>query len=149
MKVLLLSLLLLTGCATLEDRAYTAAVGDGVSTGVALAMGATELNPLGGPISVAVKVPLLAYAATLGEEDKLRFYAIAGPLWGAATANNVCVIVSILTGGIAAPACLGAAAVYGAYAWQAATAERDFYAACFEYRRVSGEAFRCVYIYQG
>ena len=144
MKALSLTLVLLTGCATLEDRAYTAAVGDGVSTVGALALGAAEMNPLG-PLAIAVKIPLLAYAATLGDEERQQFYAVAGPLWGAATANNVCVIVAILTGGIAAPACLGAAAVYGAYAWQAASAERDFYSACFEYRRHSGEAFRCVY----
>lgn len=145
MNPIILALLLLTGCATLEDRAVTAAVSDGVTTGAALALGAVELNPLGAPFAIAVKVPMLLYANSLPEEERAAMYSVWGPVWGGVSANNVCVLVAILTGGIAAPICIATGVAFGVQQWVVGEPEREFYTRCAEYREQSGEKFRCVY----
>jgi len=134
----------LAGCSTLEQRAETAAVADGVSTAAGVALGLTEMNPLG-LATIVVKIPLLAYVHTLPEGEQAAFNAMAGPVWGGAAVSNVCMIAALLSGGAFAPVCLVAGIGYGGQQWNANAAERDFYVACSAYRQASGETFRCVF----
>lgn len=135
----------LTGCANLEQRANTAAVTDGATTLVGVGIfGASELSPLG-LASVAIKVPLLAYVKTLPEAEQAAAHAVAGPVWGGASVSNGCMLAVLLSGGTAAPGCLALGIGYGVYRWNADRDERNFYAACAEYVRWSGERVRCVY----
>ena len=117
---------------------------DGGTTIGALALGAAEANPLG-LATVVLKYPLLQYCKGLPEDERTECYSAANAVWGGAAVNNVCVIAAILTGGAFAPVCIAAGIGYGVYAWNDTTPEQDFYTACAEYRRVSGESFRCEY----
>ena len=144
-----------------EQDATNAAIADGASTAVALALGAAEANPLGAAFAVGVKLPLLAYARTLPEAERERFYAVAAPVWEGATANNLCVIAVLLSGGGAAPACLLVGLAWGFHASQVRVVPSEpveavevgevfgqevaFWDACQTYKRQSGESFRCHY----
>lgn len=139
---------LLTGCATLEDKANTTALADNGTTIGALALGATEANPLG-LAALVLKWPILRYIDTLPDDERAQGQAVVSAMWGGAAVNNVCVMVAILSAGTFAPACLLGGIGWGIYAWSESAAEREFYAACAEYRRVSGEQFRCVYRNEG
>ncbi len=152
---LALCALLLTGCATLEQRATTAAVADGGTTLAGLALGAAEANPLG-LAAIALKWPVMEYAKTLPESEQAQFYEVAGAIWGGATVNNLCVIAGLLTGGTAGAACIAAGVGYALYALRTPEPEAverpyafgdevAFWQACADYKRKSGEAVRCVY----
>lgn len=134
--------LLLSGCASLEQRANTAAVGDGVTTLGALALGAVEANPLG-LVTIPAKWAILGYVKTLPADEQAQYHASAGAIWGGAAVNNVCVIAAILTAGTFAPVCIAAGIGYGIWAWREATPERDFYAACAEAKRAWGMTEKC------
>jgi len=151
-----LLLLALTGCATLEQRAYTAAAADSATTAAGLAMGAVELNPLGAVAAVALKVPILLYADTLPEAERADVHQAIGAIWGGAAINNVCVLVTIASGGASGPACFVVGVAYAAYTWRSTPAtpqvkpfafgeEVAFWTACADYKRTSGEAVRCVF----
>lgn len=139
---------LLTGCASLEERANTAAGADTATTVGALALGATELNPANWA-TIPIKLATLLYCRTLPEDEKAACQSAVSAMYGGAAVNNVCVMVAILSAGTFAPACLLGGIGYGVWSWNESSAEREFYAACAEYRRVSGEAVRCVYRIEG
>lgn len=134
----------LVGCTTLEQRANGAAVADTVTTAGALALGATELNPVNWA-TIPIKLATLLYCKTLPEDEKAQCHATVGPIWGGAAVNNLCVVAMILTGGAFMPVCIAGGIGYGVYAWNESAPEREFYAGCTEYRRVSGGTFRCIY----
>lgn len=117
----------------LEQQAENAAIGDTVTTLGAIALGASEANPLGIAV-LGLKPPLLAYIATLPDDEQPWAYAVQGSIWSAATANNVCVIASILTGGAFGAACLVAGIGWGMKTWTASAEEREFWDMCREHR---------------
>lgn len=137
--------LLLTGCASLEQRAYTAAAADTATTAAGLALGLVELNPLG-PAAGLLKIPYLIYAHSLPEDERAELHAQAGSIWGGISVSNGCMLAALITGGAFAPACIVAGIGYGIYRWNADTPERAFYAACANYRRYSGESFTCRFV---
>ena len=132
MKALLLGLGVLYGgaqAATVEERAHGAALGDTLSTVGAISAGAAEANPLG-IAALALKVPILSYIKTLPEDEKADAYALQGSVWSGATANNVCVIVSIASGGALAPFCPLIGVAWGFTEWNKSSEEREFWDIC-------------------
>lgn len=102
---------------TLRDQAIGYQAGDAASTIGALALGAVEANPLG-PGVILLKPLLLWGIGTLPAEERPEAYAFAAFLGSSATANNICVIVAIATGGSFGPMCLAVGAAYGIYRYQ-------------------------------
>jgi hypothetical protein len=98
-----------------------------------LALGASEANPLG-VAAIALKVPVLAYIGTLPEEERAYGYALQSSVWGAAAANNICVIAAAATGGAFAPACLLIGLAWGFREWSASAQEREFWDICARMR---------------
>jgi len=142
-RALLLSLLL-TGCVGTREGTYAAHGADLATTGVGLAMGAAEANPLG-IVALPIKLAMVEYAGSLPPDEQPAAYAaLAAVTWGA-VANNICVIASILaSAGIAAPACVAVGAVTGVAYWGATKTHREgqqLYAYCAEPARgYSGRA---------
>ena len=119
----------LGGCSTLEQRANSAAVADSVTTAAGIAMGLTEVNPLG-LLTIPIKVVALIYADSLPDGERAEFHAVAGPVWGGLAVSNVCMIGVLLTAGAFAPVCIAGGIVFGVQQWFASSKEREFYAAC-------------------
>lgn len=109
---------------TLAIQARNAGIADGVSTGAALLAGGTELNPIGPVLAIAVKPLLLAYAKTQPPERQVAYFSAFSALWSGAAANNVCVTVSLLTGGSFTPACVAIGVAWGARTWNGTESER-------------------------
>ena len=83
-----------------DEPAVKAAIADGVTTGVALAAGAVEMNPLVNPSPLglvaltAAKVGLVRYAADLPEGEKRLVMKTTTAAWGGAAVNNLLVLVA-------------------------------------------------------
>lgn len=83
-----------------SEPAVKAAIADGVTTGVAIAAGAVEMNPLVNPsplglvMLTAAKVGLVKYAADLPENDKRLVMKTTTAAWGGAAVNNLLVLVA-------------------------------------------------------
>jgi len=134
------------GAQHLKDQARNAAIGDGVSTAAGLAAGAAELNPLGPLLSIGMKAVVLEYVATLPEAEQPQAYAMAASSWSGATANNLCITASLLTGGGFAPACLVVGLAWGMKTWQDSEHERQFWEGCALLRTYTAEPdLECVY----
>lgn len=132
MKALLLTLGFAFGAAqagSIEERAYGAAVGDTLTTFGAISAGAAEANPLG-LAALALKVPILSYIRTLPDDEKAEAYALQGSVWSGATANNICVIVSIASGGALAPLCPVVGIAWGMSEWSRSAQERELWEIC-------------------
>lgn len=86
-----------------ENTAMTAAVADGVTTGIGLASGAVEMNPLVSPSPLGVlamtglKIGLVKYAETLPEEDKRTALKAGAAVWSGAAINNLLVLAAAPT----------------------------------------------------
>jgi hypothetical protein len=82
------------------EPAVKAAIADGVTTGVALAAGAVEMNPLVSPSPLglvaltAAKIGLVRYAADLPEGEKRMVMKTTTAAWGGAAMNNLLVLVA-------------------------------------------------------
>lgn len=83
-----------------SDAAISAAVADGLTTGLAISSGAIEMNPLlsASPLGLVaitgVKIGLAKFADTLPEEDKRLTLKTTSALWGGAAINNLMVLVA-------------------------------------------------------
>lgn len=119
--------------ATLQEQADTAAVADGVSTLVGLALGAAEANPLG-LITIIAKAPLLAAVKKMPQDEQADWHASYSAFWGGAAASNLCIIGVILTGGAAAPFCPVIGVAWGLQKWSESAVERELWAICREER---------------
>jgi hypothetical protein len=127
-------------------QARTAAIADGVSTAAGLAAGAVEMNPLGPVLSLGMKAVVLQYARTLPDVEQPAVHAAAASVWSGATASNLCVTASILSGGSFAPACLALGVAWGMHTWQQTAHERLFWEGCAMLRQYAGEpGLRCIY----
>jgi hypothetical protein len=84
----------------LDKNVMQAAVADGISTGLALSVGAAELNPImsTSPIGLfaltGAKIGLVKFADTLPEPEKRTLIKTSGALWGGAAVNNLMVLMS-------------------------------------------------------
>jgi hypothetical protein len=83
-----------------KKQAMTAALADGVTTGLALSMGAVETNPVLGsaPISMiaatGVKFAILKYADSMPLEQKRFTLKASSSVWGGAAINNILVLLA-------------------------------------------------------
>ena len=139
----LLLALCLHAHADTAERAQNAAIADVASTGAALALGAAEANPLG-LLTLPMKFAAIRYAEGLPDGDKQTAQSVISSMWRGAAANNVCVIMSIVTGGTFAPVCAIAGFAVAWQEWQAGEIEREFWHLCATLRREQPE-LACVW----
>lgn len=113
---------LLSACSGTKESTYAAHGADLLSTGVALGLGAVELNPLGVGL-IPAKIIVTEYISTLPEDEQPEKYdQVSSVTWGA-TANNLCVAVSLATGGGFMPLCIATGIATG-YAYYKKAEER-------------------------
>lgn len=113
MRPILLVLLLLCGCSTLElpkPTSAQAAVADIGTTAYALSHGATELNPLGFVGTTALKGYYFIHRESLSKEERTRLDRITASVWGGAAVNN---ILQIMLTPIALPITIGIGIIAG------------------------------------
>lgn len=127
-------ILLLTACAPTREGTYAAHGADLATTGVGLALGAAEANPLG-VIGIPIKIAITEHIKTLPEDEQPQAYAaLSAVTWGA-VGNNACVIAGLATGGVLMPVCIAIGAVTGVAYWDATKTHREgpqLYAYCAE-----------------
>lgn len=120
----ILAALLLTGCAGTREGTYAAHGADLASTGVGLALGAAEANPLG-VVGIPIKIAITEHIKTLPEDDQPQAYsALSAVTWGA-VGNNACVIAGLATGGVLTPVCIAVGVGTGMTFWKASEKERN------------------------
>ncbi len=144
MKAVILATLLLTGCVGTREGTYAAHGADLASTGVGLAMGAAEANPLG-VIGIPIKIAITEHIKTLPEDDQPQAYAALSAITWGAVGSNLCVIAGIATGGVLMPVCIAVGVGTGVTFWQLAENERGrqfFIAECARYREIN-PAMKC------
>lgn len=129
-RALVLCLLCLSAQA---QTAHEAAAADVATTGIGLALGAAEANPLG-LLTLPAKLAAIQHAESLPTGEREYALSVISSMWTGAAANNLCVIVAIATGGAFAPACLIVGAAVGMQRWDAAADERLFWAVCADER---------------
>lgn len=113
-----------------RQQARNAAVADGVTTAVGLALGAAEMNPLGPVLAVSMKAVALSYVDRLPDVEQPKAHAMMASVWGGFSANNVCITAALLTGGGFAPACVAIGVGWGMKTWQDTERERQFWEGC-------------------
>lgn len=133
-RALILSLLIATSAHA--QTAGEAAAADVATTGIGLALGAAEANPIG-LLTMPAKLIALDYANSLPTGDREYALSLFGSLWTGAAANNLCVIAAIVTGGAFAPACIGIGIAVASAKWQAEANERLFWAICASEKKIN------------
>jgi hypothetical protein len=129
-----------------EEQARDAAIADGVSTAVGLAVGATELNPLGPILAFGMKTAVFEYTKTRPDTERPAAYAAAASVWSGAAANNLCVAAAIVTGGTFGPVCIAVGVAWGMKTWKDSEHERLFWEGCAMLREYAGEpTLECIY----
>lgn len=106
--------------AAAKEAAVNGHVADVVTTGVGLAVGAVEQNPLG-LLALGVKLYAARQIEKAPVEQQPRLWSMWGAFGWAASTNNGCVIVSIVSGGSFAPACLLLGLTTGVVLWPKTT----------------------------
>ena len=122
----------LAGCSTLLEHEQAAAA-DVATTGIGLALGAAEANPLG-LLTLPAKLAAIQHAESLPTGEREYALSAISSMWTGAAANNLCIVAAILTGGAFAPACLIVGAAVGMQRWDAGADERLFWAVCADER---------------
>lgn len=125
------------------ERAHNAALTDVASTVAGIALGAAEANPVG-LLTIPAKLAALQYADGLLDGDKQTAQSVISSMWRGAAANNVCVIVSMATGGTFAPVCAIAGLVVALHEWNAGEIEREFWQIC-AYERQERPELKCAF----
>jgi hypothetical protein len=142
----LLALLALAGCAGPRADAVMAHGADLGTTGLGLALGAAEANPLG-IVALGVKAYSYEQIERAPAVEQPRLWGIYGAFGWAATANNVCVIAAMSTGGVSAAFCPVFGLASGAVAWLGGSQSREraaFEAICTR-ERVRRPELTCVW----
>lgn len=141
--LLLLLWLSLHAQAQTSEDAKASALQDILSTGFGLALGASELNPLG-ILTVPLKFAAIEHAETLPDGEKQTAHATYTSIWRGAAVNNFCLAAMILTGGTATPVCVFLSFASAAIVWQQSAMEREFWNLCAYERRTNPE-LKCIY----
>ena len=129
-RALILSLLCVTAQAQTAEQAAAA---DVATTGIGLALGAAEANPIG-LLTLPAKLAAIQHAESLPTGEREYALSVISSMWTGAAANNLCVVAAILSGGAFAPACLIIGAAVGMQRWDAGADERLFWAICADER---------------
>lgn len=139
-RALVLSLLCVTAQAQTAEQAAAA---DVATTGIGLALGAAEANPIG-LLTLPAKLAAIQHAESLPTGEREYALSVISSMWTGAAANNLCVIVAIATGGAFAPACLIVGAAVGMQRWDAGADERLFWAICAD-EKTRNPRLTCTY----
>jgi len=147
MKLLIAILTIaLSGCAITRSPASDAAVTDVASTGLGIALGAAEANPIG-LVTIPLKLALLNHAETLPEGEKQEAQTTLSALWNGAAVNNVCTVAVIVSGGAASLPCLLVGGAYGVWEYTSTKANQmqaEFAALCIQARQET-PGMKCFY----
>lgn len=125
----------------LKDNAVAGQVADVGSTGLGLALGAAEANPLG-ILTLGVKAMAYKQIQEAPPTEQPAMWSAYGAFGWGATANNLCVIAAIATGGAAAALCPLIGVVTGVSVYNGDEDKRNretFAAICQEQRRAKPE----------
>jgi hypothetical protein len=146
--ILVWVVLITVGCATIssKDKATSGQVADVASTVTGLALGAVEANPLG-IATLAAKVIAYDRIKKAPEIEQPALWSAYGALGWGATANNVCVIALIVSGGTAVSLCSVIGIIAGVSAYQQDETQRHealFNAICRVAKKDNAELV-CVY----
>lgn len=107
-----------TALETLATAADSAQVADLASTGVGLAMGASELNPLGLGL-LGAKWLARTHTQEADPLEQPHLWRLQSALGKGATANNICVTISLATGtGLPALLCPLVGLLAGHHDWE-------------------------------
>ena len=109
--------LILSARADDREQAINGQIADIASTAVGLALGASETNPLG-VVALGVKALVKSQIEQAPVEDQPALWNLWGAAGWGATANNVCVILSIVTSGGFGGGCLLVGLVAGVTIYQ-------------------------------
>lgn len=139
-RALVLSLLCVTAQAQTAEQA---AVADVATTGLGLALGAAEMNPVG-VLTLPLKLIAIQQAEALPTGEREYALSAISSIWTGAAANNLCIIAAILTGGAFAPACLIVGTAVGMQRWEAGANERLFWAICAD-EKTRNPSLTCTY----
>jgi hypothetical protein len=88
----------------LENQAVAGQLADVGTTGLGLAMGAAEANPLG-ILTLGAKAVVYSQIKEAPAVEQPKLWSAYGAFGWGATANNLCVLAAIATGGAAAALC--------------------------------------------
>ena len=92
--LIILSTVTIIGCASVPlSGVKQAALADNVSTAIALDQGLPEVNPLGFPATVVIKILVIEWAKTQPETDRRFVETAATALWTGAAVNNFVLII--------------------------------------------------------
>jgi len=117
-------ILLLTACAPTREGTYAAHGADLATTGVGLAMGAAEANPLG-IVALPIKIAITEHIKTFPKDEQPQAYAaLSAVTWGV-VGNNACVIAGLATGGALMPVCIALGLATGFAYYEHAEKERN------------------------
>lgn len=129
-----------------KEQASNAAIADGVSKAVSLAVRASDLNPVGPILGIGMTAAMFQYAESLPEAERPGAYAFAASVWQGTTANNLCLTAAVLTGGSFTPVCIALGVAWGMKTWNDSEHERRFWERCAILREFSDQPdFPCVY----
>ena len=123
----------------LENQAVAGQLADVGSTGVGLAMGAAEANPLG-LLTLGAKAVIYNQIKEAPAVEQPKLWSTYGAFGWGATANNLCVIAAIATGGVAALLCPLIGVVTGVTVYNGDEEKRNretALAVCTEQRKVN------------
>ncbi|MEZ5645290.1 MAG: hypothetical protein R3E99_09090 [Burkholderiaceae bacterium] len=129
-----------------KDQAVAAQVADVGTTGIGLAMGAAEANPLG-ILTLGMKVVAYQQIKEAPPVEQPRLWSAYGAMgWGAA-ANNLCVIATLATGGAGAVLCpaIGLAAGLGVWNQDAESRDKATFAALCTQAQATNPDLTCVW----
>lgn len=89
------ALLFITGCSSIPLASIKqAAIADNVTTAVAVSQGYRELNPLGFPATVVLKLAVIESRQYLSEQNRDIVDHTAVALWSAAAVHNTVILFS-------------------------------------------------------
>lgn len=128
----------------LQNSAVAGQVADVGSTGLGLALGAAEANPLG-ILTLGVKAIAYKQIKEAPATEQPAMWSAYGAFGWGATANNVCVIAAIATGGAAAALCplVGLFTGMTVYGGDEEKRNRETFAAICEQQRQANPKLAC------
>lgn len=124
--------------ADVKDQAIAGQSADAATTIIGITQGATEMNPLGPVVSIALKPLAFGIISTLPEEEQATWHSAVSTVGWGATANNACVLIG---GGIG---CIFAGIAAGVVTWNQTVQERQFWEWCAYFRKETPE-LECVW----
>jgi hypothetical protein len=121
------------------DDAHRAAIADCLTTGIGIAAGLAELNPVGPLLSCTLKPLAIRAANAQPEPRRTSNLHVVDAMWKGAAFNNIAAVL----GATSVPA-IGIGIVVGWWVWSQGADEREFMEICAD-QRSRNPALACVY----